>query len=174
LPLAPRVVWDAPVLLLDGMPLHPLIIHAVVVLLPLAALGSVACAVRASWRERLAWPTLLLAVVGAAAVPAATLSGSQLQVALGGGSPLVAEHAARAATLLPAAVVYALLAVAVVVVGRRARVGATAGGHSAPAEPSRLPALVAVLAAVAGVVVTGLVMWIGHAGSLAVWSGVLP
>lgn len=173
MPLAPCVVWDAPVLLLDGMPLHPLIIHAVVVLLPLAALGSVACAVRASWRDRLAWPTLLLAVAGAAAVPAATLTGSQLQVALGGGSPLVAEHAARAATLLPAAVVYALLAVAVVVVGRRARVGATAG-HAAPAEPSRLPSLVAVLAAVAGLVVTGLVMWIGHAGSLAVWSGVLP
>jgi hypothetical protein len=33
---------------------------------------------------------------------------------------------------------------------------------------------VAVVAAVAGLVVTGLVMWIGHAGSLAVWSGVLP
>ncbi|MBC8092563.1 MAG: hypothetical protein H7Y15_11605, partial [Pseudonocardia sp.] len=46
-------------LTLDGVPLHPLVIHAVVVLLPLAAVGTLAMAVRPVWRRSLGVPTLL-------------------------------------------------------------------------------------------------------------------
>ena len=47
-----------------GLPLHPLVVHAVVVLLPLVALGVMALAVVPRWRARLALPLLGLLVVG--------------------------------------------------------------------------------------------------------------
>jgi predicted lipid-binding transport protein (Tim44 family) len=39
------------------------------------------------------------------------------------------------------------------------------------AARQRITTAVGVLAALAGIAVTGLVVWIGHAGSVAVWSG---
>ncbi|MCW2828706.1 MAG: hypothetical protein JWQ67_2322, partial [Marmoricola sp.] len=36
----------------NGIPLHPLVVHAVVVLLPLAILGTIAIAVRPGWRGK--------------------------------------------------------------------------------------------------------------------------
>jgi hypothetical protein len=167
------VVWDPPVILVGGLPLHPLVAHAVVVLVPLAALGALACAVRPAWRDRLGVPTLLVALAGTASVPVAVLSGQQLQVALNGGSDLTRIHVERGSILLPYAIGFLVLVAAMVVADRRARVGVPAGGHAAPAPPSRLPVVLAVLAALAGLVVTGLVVWIGHAGSAAVWSGVV-
>ena len=37
---------------IDGLPVHALVVHAVVVLLPLALLGTIAIAVRPAWRAR--------------------------------------------------------------------------------------------------------------------------
>ena len=37
--------------LINGLPVHPLVVHAVVVLLPLATLGLIAIAVRPAWRR---------------------------------------------------------------------------------------------------------------------------
>jgi len=37
---------------INGLPLHPLLVHAVVVLLPLAAVGSIIIAVVPKWRRR--------------------------------------------------------------------------------------------------------------------------
>lgn len=166
-PFTPSAVLDAPVLTVAGLPLHPLVIHAVVVLLPLAALGTLAMAVRPVWRRALGVPTLLVALVGVVAVPVATTSGWQLNRALGGGSPLVLEHAARASVLLPVAVLFLVLLAATVLVERTAlsanRVGRT----------GRSPSGDGVLAGAAGVAVAGLVVWIGHAGATAVWQGVL-
>lgn len=157
-----------------GLPLHPLVIHAVVVLLPLAAIGTLAMAVRPAWRRTLAIPTLLVALAGTVAVPLATDSGQQLQAAQGGGSPLVAEHAARAAALLPVALLFLVLLAAVVVVERSALSPSGAGrAGRAHDGAGRAPGLLAAAAAAVGAVVTGLVVWIGHAGASAVWSGVL-
>ena len=158
-------------LTVDGVPLHPLVIHAVVVLLPLAAVGTLAMAVRPAWRRSLGVPTLLVALVGVAAVPVATLSGNQLQIALNGGSPLVAEHATRASTLLPVAAAFGVLLVAAVVVDRRtaARTTVGAGAHRPVTRVGPAPAILTALAAVAGIATAGLVVWIGHAGASAVW-----
>lgn len=177
---SPSAVWDAPVLTVAGLPLHPLVIHAVVVLLPLAALASLAMALRPVWRRVLGVPTLLVALVGVIAVPLATTSGSQLRAAMGGGSPLVAEHAARAPVLLPVAVLFLVLLAATVLVERTAlsadgvgRESRSLGADVAPRRRGRVPAVLAGLAAVTGLAVTGLVVWIGHAGATAVWQGVL-
>jgi hypothetical protein len=175
-PASPSAVLDAPVLSVAGLPLHPLVIHAVVVLLPLAAIGTLAMAVRPVWRRNLGVPTLLVALTGTIAVPVATVSGQQLQATQGGGSPLVAEHAARAGALLPVALLFLVLLAAAVVVERTA-LSPNPAGRTARSpdggEPARTPALLTAAAAVAGAAVTGLVVWIGHAGASAVWSGVV-
>ena len=63
---------------INGVPLHPLVVHAVVVFAPLAALFGIAYAVLPGWRWALRWP--LVAVTGIAVVTAfiATLSGQDL------------------------------------------------------------------------------------------------
>jgi hypothetical protein len=38
-----------------GLPMHPLLVHGVVVLLPLMALVTVLVAVRPAWRDKFAW-----------------------------------------------------------------------------------------------------------------------
>ena len=166
------------VLTLDGIPLHPLVVHAVVVLLPLASVGAVAVAVRPAWRRALGVPVLLIALAGVAAVPVATQTGEQLQDALPGPNPAIELHQDRGETLLPFAVAFLALLAVTVVVGIRAdraatRTGdGTTGGGTALATRSRVVTVAGVLAALAGLAVTGLVIWIGHAGATAVWQGV--
>ncbi|MEV4388804.1 DUF2231 domain-containing protein, partial [Micromonospora sp. NPDC049580] len=58
----------------NGLPLHPLVVHAVVVLLPLAALGVAALAVRPSWRGRYGGLVVLITALATAAIPLATSS----------------------------------------------------------------------------------------------------
>ncbi|MCW2716604.1 DUF2231 domain-containing protein [Pseudonocardia sp.] len=162
---------------INGIPAHPLVIHAVVVLLPLAALGAVLIAVRPRWRRAFGVPVLLVALVGVAAVPLATQTGEQLQRALPGPNPLIEIHEGRADMLLPWAVAFlVLLAVAVIggiVADRRARpTDAPAGGTTTTRSPARVVTAVGVLAALLGLVVAGLVVWIGEAGATAVWQGV--
>ncbi len=166
-------------LTVDGIPAHPLVVHAVVVLLPLAAVGTLLVVARPLWRRQLGVWVLLLALAGVAAVPVAAQTGEQLQHALGGGGPLVEIHEERAETLLLPALVFLLLLAATVLVGRRAEAGARVDGpgaaHATASDPTtlqRVTLITGVLAALAGLAVTGLVIWIGHAGSAAAYSGV--
>ncbi|MBN9100801.1 MULTISPECIES: DUF2231 domain-containing protein [unclassified Pseudonocardia] len=154
---------------INGIPAHPLVIHAVVVLLPLATLGALLIAVRPRLRRTFGIPVLLMALVGVAAVPVATQTGEQLQRVLPGPNPLIQIHEQRGNTLLPWAVAFlVVLAVAVVTEFRTSRPvdGATTR------TSSRVTTIATVLAAVLGLVVTGLVVWIGDAGATAVWKGV--
>ncbi len=156
---------------IDGIPAHPLVIHAVVVLLPLAALGTLAVAARPSWRRQLGVPVLLLALAGVAAVPVAVQTGEQLKAALGGQNPLIDVHQARAGLLLPFAIAFLVLLAVTVLVGKRAdRAEPGSGGGTTTA--TRVTIGSGVLAAVLGLVVLGLVVWIGDAGATAVWQGV--
>jgi hypothetical protein len=151
----------------NGIPAHPLVIHAVVALLPLATLGAIAMAVRPRWRRAVGIPVALIALVGVIAVPIATQTGEQLQRALNGGGPLVAIHERRADGLLPWAIVFVVLVIATVAIGIRSD---RLGPEGSPAL-RRAAVAVGVLAALLGIVVTGLVVWIGDAGAAAVWQG---
>jgi hypothetical protein len=168
-PLVPEHMW-----VIDGIPLHPLVVHAVVVLLPLAALGAVVIAARRSWRRSLGVPVLLLALAGVAAVPMATTTGSQLRAALGVDNPLLDVHEQRASWLLPFALTFLVLLAAAVLTELSA-VRAEVGAHAAPpASPTRhrVTTGLSVLAALTGLAVTAIVVWVGHAGSLVVWRGI--
>jgi hypothetical protein len=154
---------------INGLPAHPLVIHLVVVLLPLAAVGAVLVATRATWRRAWGIPVFLLALLGTVAVPIATETGDQLRDAIGGGGPLVAIHQHRAEYLLPYAIAFTVTALATVLLGWHT---------DRVADPARartqavITRVLAVLAVVSGIVVSALVIWIGDAGASAVWQGI--
>ena len=63
----------------NGLPLHPLVIHVVVVFAPLAGLGGILYAAVPRWRWWLRWPLVACALVAAVAGVVAVQSGQQLQ-----------------------------------------------------------------------------------------------
>lgn len=153
----------------DGLPLHPLVVHAVVVLLPLAALGALVIAVRPAWRRRFGTPVAVLTVLAVVSVPVAQQTGEQLEARLAVlQNPLITQHADLGATLLPYALGFGVLVLAFVIGGRFAdgRPGGTPGPWRA------LGAVLAVLVVLAGAATTVQVARIGHSGATAVWDGV--
>lgn len=69
-----------------GLPLHPLAVHAAVVLIPLLALGAAGYAVLPRFRPQLAWVVWALAVVTPITAIVARESGENLQ------EVLIAKH----------------------------------------------------------------------------------
>ena len=143
-----------------GLPVHILVVHAVVVLVPLAALGVAALAVVPRWR--LTYGPLVLAVTtaGLVMVPVATSSGERLRDRINAGGVVkdqIADHVMWANRVLWPTVALWVLAVAMVLLARRRRTG-------------RVVTLVAALAIVAAVASAGTVTLAGHLGSKSVWS----
>ncbi len=144
---------------LGGLPLHPLVVHFAVVLVPVAALGLLLLVLFGKLADRFAVLTLLVLAVGVAAAFVAKESGEDLAAKLG----RPAEHATWgsllpwvAAGLWVVAVVWYLLHRA----DRRANRGrsaATIGG--------------ALLTAAVALVTVALTILVGHSGATAVWSG---
>jgi uncharacterized membrane protein len=77
---------------IGGLPLHPLIVHFVVVLLPLAVAGSILTAVWPWFRQRFGWLTVGAAAVGTILSPVATNSGTKLEARIGS-NPGIERHA---------------------------------------------------------------------------------
>ena len=67
------LVWN-PFDEIAGLPLHPLVVHFAVVLLPLGALGLIALVAVPRWADRFAWPTLGALAGGTVVVLTATPS----------------------------------------------------------------------------------------------------
>ena len=63
----------------NGLPIHPMLVHFIVVLAPLTALLAVLCAVFPAVRERLVWLVAALAVVTTGLAPLASESGEWLE-----------------------------------------------------------------------------------------------
>jgi hypothetical protein len=63
----------------NGLPLHPLIVHVVVVFAPLAGVGGILYAVKPGWRWWLRWPFVASAVIAAGAGVLAAQSGYSLE-----------------------------------------------------------------------------------------------
>ena len=69
--------------LVNGLPVHPLVVHAVVVLLPLACLGTIAIAVRPAWRRKYGVMVVACAAAATVLIPVATSSGEELEHRVG-------------------------------------------------------------------------------------------
>lgn len=164
----------------SGLPVHILVIHAAVVLLPLMALVTIAFTVRPRWRPGLPW-AILGNVVAFGAAFAAKESGEKLQARLSAvaGGPVAAEHGDLGANLPYFAIAMLVASViAYLLVGRAHRGAvAVAGGQSwdAPADVSPrasmpVTVLAVALVLVAGVATTAWTYRVGDSGSKAVWS----
>src|SRR5215212_1278881 len=86
-----------------GLPAHPLFVHAVVVLVPLCAIGVVLCAFWSAARRRLSITVLLLSVFTTAMVPIVQASGEWLEDQVGR-SPLLERHTQLGDDFLPYAI----------------------------------------------------------------------
>ena len=137
-----------------GLPLHPLVVHGAVVLVPLAALGALAV-VFSSWaRSRYGWLTVLAALAGAAATVAARLSGPVLAEQISIDGPTFETHQMWGMLAPYPAVALALLLPAALLSESRSR-------------PAWM--VCAALTAVAAVAALVLVVLTGHSGATAAW-----
>jgi uncharacterized membrane protein/predicted heme/steroid binding protein len=142
-----------------GLPLHPLVVHFAVVLLPLAALGLVLEVAVPRWADRFGGLTLAVLAVGTGAAFVAKQSGEALAQV---GEP--ATHAAWG-DLLPwlAAGLFILAA---------AWFGLTRSARRAGRPRSAASIAVGLAAAVMALVVTGATIVVGHTGATAAWGDV--
>jgi len=155
---------------IDGLPLHPLVVHAVVVLVPLTCVLTVAFAVLPRWRWLTRWLTVLVAVLGAAAAFVATRSGEALEDARPELRQLVREHAEHGDRLQVLTVVLAVL----VLVSALLLPGTSGLASGRGARQSRVAVLDTVLPVVlvlAGLAVAWQVYLTGESGARAVWGG---
>lgn len=151
-----------------GLPLHPLVVHAAVVLIPLLVLGVVAYAIVPRFRSRIGWAVVALAVAAPLAALFAKLSGDAFRQRLIdnnniGGKVLerVNDHRSLGNITLWFTVALAVITLLFVFITSR-----------------RTPAIPRWGVVVVGVVVVGLaaasgyyVFWTGDFGARAVWEG---
>ena len=149
------------------MPLHPLVVHAVVVLGPLAALTGLVYAAVPRWRWLLRWPLLVLAVLTAVTASLATTSGDDLLEARPELEPLVEEHEERGELLRNVALGY--VPVSVLAAWALGGVSALASGRGAQETRGALGMVAAVLLAVASVALLVTLFLAGDSGARAVW-----
>jgi len=96
---------------INGLPMHPLIVHLVTVAFPTASLLILVEAFWPALRRRLGVITPLIALVSLIAVPLATSSGESLEERVGH-SALLEAHTQLGDTLLPWAIAVFVVAVA--------------------------------------------------------------
>lgn len=162
-----------------GLPAHPLIVHAVVVLVPLCSLGLALCAIWPAARRRLALTVFVLSASVAALVPFATESGEWLEERVGE-TALLERHAELGDAFLPYAVALVVGAASVAalrwVEARSEAKGGGAGGAGGGTSARRAPLWMAVVVAVVALVTSAAAGYetylVGHSGAASVWSGV--
>ncbi|MEG9224621.1 DUF2231 domain-containing protein [Aeromicrobium sp. Sec7.5] len=146
-----------------GLPLHPLIVHGTVVIVPLAAITVLLAVFWPRFRD---WAGPLpagLAVVGLILVPLSTSSGENLERSVEE-TRLVERHAELGDQLLPFVAVLAVAAIGLWLARRRERAGSS--------WPKVVVAVLVVLAVLAAVGTAVQVVRIGHSGAEAAWSDV--
>jgi hypothetical protein len=148
------------------LPVHALVIHATVVIVPAAAIAVLLAALWPRFRRWASWGPLALAVLSVILDPISTQSGEALQQRLPQ-TQLVADHAHLADGLLPW--VIGLLVGSAALFWRARRVQRGTVGGDAPRWIGPVVATVCVAAALGTLVE---VVLIGHSGAVAAWSGV--
>lgn len=139
-----------------GLPTHTLVIHAAVVLLPLAALGGIIMGFSQRFSVRFGPVVVAVAAVGTVAAFGSRISGEELAERVG--NP---EVHAQAGSLLPfIAVGYFVVLLLLWLLDRRGR-------------RDLLTQIVAVLVIAAALIVTGWTIRTGHSGAEATWKAIV-
>lgn len=149
-----------------GLPLHPLIVHVVVVAVPVAALVAIAISLWPAVRTRLGWFPPVLALIALIAVPIATSAGEALFDRLHHPASAVRHAELGDSLILAVGPLFAVVALQWVLdrdsVQRRLALGATS-----TVWVQRGIAAAVIIAAVASI---WLVVLIGDTGARSVWT----
>jgi hypothetical protein len=160
-----------------GLPAHPLFVHAVVVLVPLCAIGVVLCALWPAARRRLSLTVLVLSVFIAAFVPFVQQSGEWLESQVGE-SALVETHTGLGGGFLPYAIALVVGAAAVGALRwveyrseamHEAKVGSS-DGVSTRRVPVWMVVAVVVIALATSTLAGYQIYLVGDSGAAAAWS----
>jgi uncharacterized membrane protein len=151
---------------INGVPLHPLVVHAVVVFVPLASLAAILMSFP-KWRWLARWPALVLTLGATAATYVATLTGSDLKKERKLDSPLVETHLQWGGRLMIAMWIFAALVI--VAFWAWPHVTRLSGGQDRDARVAVLEKPLMVLLPVAAVAALVLVVITGDTGARAVW-----
>ncbi|MDO8106408.1 hypothetical protein Q6348_04270 [Isoptericola sp. b441] len=167
---------------IGGLPVHPLVVHAAVVLVPVAAVTVLLAALWPRFRRWSGWLPAVLAIGAFGAAAVAKETGEALLAKVPGSAEL-ARHMALGTDVALWSAVLVVVAGGVTLtswVERRLpwmpalpdRIGVRTG--DAVAMPTWWSAVVAVLAVVVAAGVTIVVVLAGHSGATAVWTTLLP
>ena len=151
-----------------GLPAHILLVHAVVVLGPIAGLAAIIYAAAPRWRKYLAWP---LGVLSLGLVPVALVTaqaGEQLEKSRPS-TEMVREHAEQGDVLKVVSVIFFVIVAAMIIVsfepiGRRF---AFLGGLR---DNRVLRTVLLVVGALAGAFFVYQSVITGHSGAASVWA----
>ena len=144
--------------LVNGIPVHPLVVHAIVVLLPLTVLGTLSLAAVPRWRVTYGPLVVASALLSVVLLPVATSSGEELEKRVGDPG----EHAELGEMLIWFAIPLLVLVTAMWWLARRQQ------RHGS--EPSKwLVTSVVVLAVLAALATSVQVYRVGDSGAQAVW-----
>ena len=150
---------------INGLPAHVLLVHAIVVLAPLTALLEILCAVLPAARRRLVWLVLVLALVTAGLTPLTTEAGEWFFDRQHNPSDILRTHAERGGWMIYFSVALVVVAVLLAVL------------HVTESRSDKRrvawPVIVAILALAVGISTIIQVYRIGDAGSRSVWGGEL-
>lgn len=158
-----------------GLPLHPFIVHATEVIVPLAAVLVVLTAVWPRCRRWAGYLPLGASLVALVLVPLSTQSGERLEARVGE-NDLIETHATLADGLLPWVIGLVVVAGALLWLNiREKRARLTASEEVEPSVASRpgprwVPIVLLVLALVVSGGTTVQAILIGHSGATAVWT----
>ena len=152
---------------LFGLPAHPLVVHIAVVLVPLAALGTIAIAFWGAARRRIGWIVVALAFVAFVGCFLAKQSGEALQNSVRNTAAVNAHvEMADGGTVAGLAVFIGAAGVMVVdlIVGQR-----TKRKQSALPLQKQAPMIVGALAVLLALFGSVRIIQIGHSGAKSTW-----
>lgn len=145
---------------IGGLPVHPLVVHAAVMLLPIAAVALIIIFFVPRWRKQYGWLTMIAMAAGVGAAVVAKESGEALAARVG----LPEQHQQLASILVPVAVVAFVVSAVWFWLQRKADAAQTRS------IAARVVGVAAMVLAAAVIVLTVLV---GHSGATAAWAGTI-
>ena len=147
---------------LFGLPAHPLVVHAAVVLLPLAAIGLIVVALVPKARRHYAPVVFGVALAATIAVGLAQQSGESLEGQVKR-TEQVEEHTEQGQTVLP-------WAIAVTVVSALVAAEPYLRDRLGKVSPRVVSGVLISASLIAGAGATWTVIEVGHSGATSVWS----
>lgn len=150
---------------INGLPAHPLFIHAPVVLVPLSALFALVLTLRPNLRRKAGWAVALSAVVALITTQVAITSGYRFDELLEG-AVNTDRHASLATTSRNLVVLFVVAAACSAVLDRRS-------GDSVSPKSENLSRIAMAAATVFSTAATVWMVRTGEEGARLVWSGVV-